>query len=130
MNNVRKTIFDELQKMYTYGFDYVYINNKNSKDIKLKGGETTDLDNIWYRPKGEFSIMLERFSMTIDPEDYEEGQFGPTDEYFDEIQTVRKEMQKEAEELRKKFEKFNVKVTTSKWNDGCEFGMALYVWIP
>ena len=43
---------------------------------------------------------------------------------------VRKVVEKKGKKEGKKRQKKKVKTTVSKWNEGCEFGMAIYIWIP
>ena len=92
-------------------------------------GNISSMDNITgYDDK--YACCIEVFSDLVDPQDYDEADFGITNEYIDKIIKVRKSTEKEAENIEKEYKKEKVKTTVSKWNQGCEFGMAMYIWIP
>lgn len=78
----------------------------------------------------ELACCIEIFSDLADPNDFKEADFGITDEYIDSIIKIREETLKESAKIAVKYNKYAVKTTTSKWNQGCEYGMAIYVWIP
>lgn len=78
----------------------------------------------------ELACCIEIFSDLADPNDFKEADFGITDEYIDSIIKIREETLTESAKIEAKYNKYMVKTTTSKWNQGCEFGMAIYVWIP
>lgn len=78
----------------------------------------------------EYACCIEIFSDLADPNDFKEANFGITDEYIDSIIEIREETLKESAKIEAKYNQYAVKTTTSKWNQGCEFGMAIYVWIP
>ena len=78
----------------------------------------------------ELACCIEIFSDLVDPNDFKKADFGITDEYIDSIIKIREETLKESAKIAVKYNKYAVKTTTSKWNQGCEYGMAIYVWIP
>lgn len=78
----------------------------------------------------EYACMLEVFSDLVEPCSDNSEFFGVSDEYIDRVIQVRDNMRQLAKEIENKYKDNNVKVTLSKWNQGCEFGMAMYIWIP
>lgn len=78
-----------------------------------------------------YACMIEVFSDLVEPSNSEyQSDFGMTDEYFDRVKEVKEDMAQMAMEIEFYYKKQNVKVTLSKWNQGCEYGMAMYIWIP
>lgn len=80
----------------------------------------------------KYGYMLEHFSDLVVEDEYtNQSAFnGFTDEYFDAVQEIRDFERKTAKEIEEKYKEYKVKVTLSKWNIGCEYGMAMYIWIP
>ena len=78
----------------------------------------------------EYACMIEVFSDLVEPCNDNSAFFGVSDEYIDRVVQVRDNMQQLAKKIENKYKDNNVKVTLSKWNQGCEFGMAMYIWIP
>lgn len=76
------------------------------------------------------AYMIEVFSDLVDPSNFIEADFGLTDDYFDSIIEERDNMRQLRMEIEHEYRDENVKVTLSKWNQGCEYGMAMYIWIP
>lgn len=76
-----------------------------------------------------YACMIEVFSDLVEPDNYQ-ADFGETDEYFDRVQEIRDDMRQMKMEIEHFHKKENVKVTLSKWNEGCLYGMAMYIWIP
>lgn len=109
-----------------YTYDYVYTRYDDSYD------NISTVDNLnGYDDK--YDCMIEIFSNLIDPSNYEPSELTGdvvTDEYIDAIVKERDRMRKLAKEIECRYKAQGVKVTLSKWNVGCEFGMAIYVWIP
>lgn len=78
-----------------------------------------------------YACMIEVFSDLVEPSDSKyQSDFGVTDEYFDRVKEVKEDMMQIAMEIEHYYKQQNVKVTLSKWNQGCEYGMAMYIWIP
>ena len=89
----------------------------------------TSVDNLNGYSK-EYACMIEVFSDLVEPCNDNSEFFGVSDEYIDRVVQVRDNMRQLAKEIENKYKDNNVKVTLSKWNQGCEFGMAMYIWIP
>ena len=87
------------------------------------------------QPKGEFAYMVEFFSFDlIDPSngDYE-GCFSECDyngKYIRDAMHLINQIEKRAKELEDKYSDKGVKVTVNDFNEGCQYGMAIYIWIP
>lgn len=109
-----------------YVLDYVYTRYNDSYD------NISTVNNLnGYNEK--YDCMIEIFSNLVDPSDYEPSELTGdvvTDEYIDAIVKERDRMRRLAKEIEYRYIEQEVKVTLSKWNVGCEFGMAIYVWIP
>lgn len=109
-----------------YIYDYVYTKYDDSYDnistvSNLKG----------YNEK--YACMIEIFSNLIDPSNYKPSELTGdvvTDEYIDAIVKERDRMRRLAKEIECRYKEQGIKVTLSKWNVGCQYGMAIYVWIP
>ncbi len=82
-------------------------------------------------PNGEFAYMLEFFSDLIgyDEETYQ-GAFGLNSRYIKDAMKLITKVENRAKEIEEKYADKGVKVTINGMNDGCEYGMAVYVWIP
>lgn len=111
-----KKLLEQLKK--DFGYDYIYDVHKDASSINNIEG---------YHPK--YAYMIERFSELVEPSHYESN-FGVTDEYIDKVVEIRDDMRQLAMEVEHYFEDENVKATLGKWNEGCEYGMVLYIWIP
>lgn len=86
-------------------------------------------------PKGDFAYMVEFFSFDlIDPSDDDYiGCFSEHDyngEYIRDCMQLINSIEKKAQELQSKYADKGVKVTIGDFNEGCQYGMAIYVWIP
>ena len=83
-------------------------------------------------PKGNFQFMIEFFSRElIDDEDYiYQGAYGLNNDYIRDAMTLINKIESKAKEIEKKYSNEKIKVTINGLNDGCEKGMAIYVWIP
>lgn len=83
------------------------------------------------QPKGDFAYMIEFFSWDlINHEEYEGVYGGVTSEYVKKAYNFIHKVEHRADCLRNKYEDKGVKVTVNGLNDGCQYGMAIYVWIP
>ena len=56
--------------------------------------------------------------------------FGPNRKYIQDASKLIREIENEAEELRIKYADKGIKVSIGDFNDGCEYGMSIYVWVP
>lgn len=82
-------------------------------------------------PEGDFEFMVEFFSDLIIDEDYiYQGVYGLNSQYIKDAMKLINEVENRADEIANKFADKGVKVTVNGLNDGCEKGMAIYVWIP
>lgn len=82
-------------------------------------------------PQGDFPYMVEFFSdLIIDEDTIYQGTFGLNSKYIKDAMKLINQVEKRAEELANKYSDKGVKVTVNGLNDGCEKGMAVYVWIP
>ena len=83
------------------------------------------------QPKGRFAYMVEFFSDCINYEEDEyQGEFGVNSKYIKDAMKMITEVENRAKEIEDKYSEKGVKVTVNGMNDGCEYGMAIYVWIP
>lgn len=115
-----KQVIKEISDKYEC---YVYTAFDDNND------NLSTMDNIiGYNDK--YACCIEIFSDLADPNDFQEADFGITDEYINSIIEIREETLKESAKIEAKYNQYAVKTTTSKWNQGCEYGMAIYVWIP
>lgn len=70
-------------------------------------------------------------SRLVDHEDAEyQNEYGLNGMYIRHASNLIKEMENAAEEIRIKYNDKNIKVSIGDLNEGCQFGMAIYVWIP
>lgn len=82
-------------------------------------------------PQGEFPYMVEFFSdLVLDEDTIYQGTFGLNSRYIKDAIRLIDKVEHRAEELAEKYADKGVKVTVNGLNDGCEKGMAVYVWIP
>ena len=82
-------------------------------------------------PQGDFPYMVGFFSdLIIDEDTIYQGTFGLNSKYIKDAMKLITQVEKRAEELADKYADKGVKVTVNGLNDGCEKGMAVYVWIP
>lgn len=115
-----KEVIEEIRKEYEC-YTYTAFND-NYDDIKI-------VDNlIGYDDK--YACMIEVFSELVEPNKENQAFFGVSDEYIDSVVKVRDDMREIATNIEHNYRDKGVKVTLSKWNQGCEFGMAMYIWIP
>lgn len=109
-----------------YTYDYVYTRYDDSYD------NISSVNNMdGYSEK--YDCMIEIFSNLVDPVYYEPSELTGdvvTDDYIDAIVRERNRMRRLAKEIEYRYEEQGIKVTLSKWNVGCQYGMAIYVWIP
>ena len=87
------------------------------------------------QPKGKFAYMVEFFSLhLIDPnDDNYKGCFSEYDyngKYIRDAMNLINTIEVRANELENKYCDKGVKVTINDFNEGCQYGMAIYVWIP
>lgn len=82
------------------------------------------------QPKGDFAYMIEFLSWDLINHEEYEGAYGVTTEYVKQAYHLIKEVENRAIELENKYMDKGVKVTVNGLNDGCQYGMAVYVWIP
>ena len=67
----------------------------------------------------------------INPEEKEyRADFGPNRKYIQDASRLIRKIENEAEELRIKYADKGVKVSIGDFNDGCQYGMSIYVWVP
>ena len=98
----------------------VYKNPKNNFD-----------ENSGLIPNGEFPYMVEFFSDCIEYDSSEyQGAFGVNSKYIKKAMKMITDVENRAKEIENKYADKGVKVTVNGMNDGCEYGMAIYVWIP
>lgn len=82
-------------------------------------------------PQGDFPYMVGFFSdLIIDEDTIYQGVYGLNSKYIKDAMRLINRVEKRAEELAVKYADKGVKVTVNGLNDGCEKGMAVYVWIP
>ena len=114
--NLQKLI-DEIKKDIDICYEY------DSKECNAETG---------IKPEGEFAYMLEYMSDLIEPneERYHAayGDFNGT--YIRDVMKLINKVEKKADELQAKYEEYGVEVTVGDYNNGCEWGMAIYLWIP
>ena len=83
------------------------------------------------QPKGDFAYMIEFFSdLIVDEDTIYQGCFGLNSEYIKDAMKLITKVENRAKEIADKYADKGVKVTVNGLNDGCEKGMAIYVWIP
>ena len=87
------------------------------------------------QPQGDFAYMVEFFSWNlIDPSEKKyQGCFSQYDyngKYIRDCMKLINDVERRAEELADKYKEKGVKVTVNDFNEGCQYGMAIYVWIP
>lgn len=98
----------------------VYANPKNNFD-----------EDSGLIPQGNFPYMVEFFSdLVIDEDTIYQGVFGLNSRYIKDAMKLITQVENRAKELADKYADKGVKVTVNGLNDGCEKGMAVYVWIP
>lgn len=56
--------------------------------------------------------------------------FGPNRKYIQDASKLIREIEDEAEKLRTKYADKSIKVSIGDFNDGCEYGMSIYIWVP
>ena len=78
----------------------------------------------------KYACCIEVFSELVEPNKENQAFFGVSDEYINSVVKVRNDMREIATNIEHNYRDEGVKVTLSKWNQGCEFGMAMYIWIP
>ena len=82
-------------------------------------------------PQGNFPYMVEFFSdLIVDDDTTYQGNFGVNSKYIKDAMKLITQVENRAEELTDKYADKGIKVTVNGLNDGCEKGMAIYVWIP
>lgn len=85
-------------------------------------------------PKKDFPIMIEFFSNLVDPTDekYTDcfSSNGLNGEYIRDAMDLINTIEKRANKIAMKYADKGVEVTINDFNEGCQYGMAIYVWIP
>lgn len=86
-------------------------------------------------PNGDFPYMVEFFSthLVCQDDDNYQGCFSANDyngKYIRDAMALINDVEKKAKELADKYADKGVKVTVNDFNEGCQYGMAIYVWIP
>lgn len=86
-------------------------------------------------PNGDFPYMVEFFSthLVCQDDDNYQGCFSANDyngKYIRDAMALINNVEKRAKELADKYADKGVKVTVNDFNEGCQYGMAIYVWIP
>ena len=104
-------------------YDYIYSTFDNN--YEEMGGCHEPLTKT-----KDYGYMIEVFSELIEPNRDNCADYGVSDKYIDDVVRVRNDMRALAVEVEHDYSEYDVEVTLSKWNEGCEFGMALYIWIP
>lgn len=67
----------------------------------------------------------------INPEEKEyRADFGPNRKYTQDASRLIRKIENEAEELRIKYADKGIKISIGDFNDGCQYGMSIYVWVP
>ena len=75
--------------------------------------------------------MIEFFSdLIIDEDTIYQGTFGLNSKYIKDAMKLITKVENRAKEIENKYADKGIKVTINGLNDGCEKGMAIYVWIP
>ena len=83
------------------------------------------------QPQGNFAYMIEFFSdLIIDEDTIYQGAFGVNSKYIKDAMKLITKVENRAKEIEEKYAEKGVKATVNGLNDGCEKGMAIYVWIP
>lgn len=83
------------------------------------------------QPQGNFAYMVEFFSFSLVMKENYDAVYGDANsEYIEDAYALIQEVEQRAEKLRNKYSDKGVKVTINGFNDGCEGGLAVYVWIP
>ena len=87
------------------------------------------------QPQGDFAYMVEFFSFDLIDSNNDEyqGCFSKCDyngKYIRDAMKLINDIETRAKELEEKYSDKGVKVTINDFNEGCQYGMAVYVWIP
>ena len=118
---VAQEIIDNIDIDIDYIYSWYDDSNSNISSVNNLNG---------YDEK--YVYMLEHFSDLVDEDEYKnQSAFnGFTDEYFDAVQKIRDFEKKTARENKEKYKEYKDEETLSRWNVGCQYGMAMYIWIP
>lgn len=96
-----------------------------------KNPKDKEWEEIGLKPKGDFAYMVEFFSFSLVIKENYDAIYGDANsEYIEDAYALIQEVEQRAEKLRNKYSDKGVKVTVNGFNDGCEGGLAVYVWIP
>lgn len=115
------------------------IIKENDSVIELSGSpveeepQYQEWEKIGLKPKGDFAYMVEFFSFDLieyDADEYIGAYGGVNSEYIKESMHLIQQVEYRAKVLQDKYADKGIKVTVNGMNDGCQFGMAVYVWIP
>ena len=119
-----KAIAQEEDNIIELSASPLYDNPKNAFDKNSK-----------LVPKGDFVYMLEFFSVDLvdSEEDKYQGCFSHNDlngRYIKDAMDLIQSVEQKAEYIKQKYKNKGVEVTIGDFNEGCQYGMAIYVWIP
>ena len=118
IKDLKENILKEDGKIIEFGYEYTNPNEMSS------------------RPVGDWDCMLEFFSSELvcaDDDERYNGNFNIRDlsgDYVRNCMKVINDVEKHVELLKNKYEKYGVKITIGDFNIGCQYGMAVYFWIP
>ena len=89
------------------------------------------------RPVGDWRYMIEFFSAELicPDDDFEKyrGNFDKYDlngTYIRECMDIINDVEMRVKELKEKYDKYDIEITIGDFNIGCQYGMAVYVWVP
>ena len=127
-----KTIINKTEKDKTKKLVNEIINNEEDYIIEYAGTETKNINNDEMKPIGNFSYMIKFFSTFLinEHETEYQGDFGHNGKYITDCATLIENTQRRAIELEEKYSNLGVKITIGDFNTGCQYGMAIYVWVP
>lgn len=112
------------------------INNEEDKIIEYIR-TYDDANNLTNVPDGDYKYMVEFFSEElIDPkEDIKTygGYFSEEEyngEYIRDCMNLINKIEQRAEEIKDRYLSLGCDVSIGDFNIGCQYGMAIYVWVP
>lgn len=132
--NQIKEINDKISKMESFNETLNLMEKIYDEEDCIIEHTSTDIDHFGVSPPDneEYYAMIEFFSTHLvmkDEKEYE-GDFGPNTKFVKDAMKLIDDTYKRADEIKEKYKDQNVKVTIGEFNNGCEGGMALYVWVP
>lgn len=96
-----------------------------------------DANNITNAPDGDYKYMIEFFSEElIDPKEDTKtysGHFSEDEyngEYIRDCMKLINKIEQRAKEIKNKYFSLGCDVSIGDFNIGCQYGMAIYVWVP